>query len=324
MQLSNVLKKLSVALTLIALAFSPLITLAQDACNLTPDHNACEHPGAGCDAGAGPNTGVCTYFNDKECDCRDLNSPRPPRYSLTATPLVPNSVPIGTLANSIVTITPENGYIGRVTLSCPGITGGNPGPNCRFSTNPVVITSQDSITSPLTVETTHSVTGTYKIPVTGKDANGLLGIRNLTLNITAKPRYSLSVAPPVLTVNRGKTAESTLTYAPADGYRNSIKPSVTINSGPSPGPNFYFGVSPTINSPAPATTTLTVDAQHAAPGTYVVVVSGRDLNGDAPSNGPQKFTLKVGGGATALSTFVGLMGLWLLVGMRRRERVVLS
>jgi hypothetical protein len=323
MQLSNMLKKLSVALTLIALASSPLITLAQDACNLTPDHNACEHPGAGCDAGAGPNTGVCTYFNDRECDCREVHQP-PPRYSLTATPLVPGSVPIGTLANSIVTITPENGYIGRVTLSCPGITGGNPGPGCKFSTNPVVITSPDSITSPLTVETTHSATGTYKIPVTGKDANGLLGIHNLTLTITPKPSYSISVAPPVLTVNQCKTANATLTFTPTDIYTGSIKPSVSINSGPSPAPNFFFGVSPTINSAAPATTTLTVDAQHAAPGTYVVVVSGRDLNGDAPSNGPQKFTLKVGGGTTALGTFAGLLWLWLLVGMRRRERVVLS
>jgi phospholipase C len=93
-------------------------------------------------------------------------------YALTAAALNPGSVTAGNASTSTITVTPANGYIGNVHLSCSNITGGTPAPTCSFSLSPVPITGTAPGTSTLTVSTSSNTPGgNYTITVTGSDAS---------------------------------------------------------------------------------------------------------------------------------------------------------
>src|SRR5580658_5685418 len=74
-----------------------------------------------------------------------------PSYTLSATPLNPESVTAGNTSTSAITVTPANGYTGSVTLSCSMISGGTPAPTCSFSGPAVTISGTAPGTSTLTV-----------------------------------------------------------------------------------------------------------------------------------------------------------------------------
>ena len=71
-----------------------------------------------------------------------VSAPPAPNYSLSAGPPTPPSVNPGASSTALVTVTPENGYSGTVTLSCrisPVVT---PAPTCSFGmNNQVAVTS---------------------------------------------------------------------------------------------------------------------------------------------------------------------------------------
>ena len=65
--------------TAASLAVLPLAGHAQnDACNtvnIGPSTKACQHPGAGCDVGTGPDTGRCVFVRqDNVCQCESGQS----------------------------------------------------------------------------------------------------------------------------------------------------------------------------------------------------------------------------------------------------------
>ena len=79
-----------------------------------------------------------------------------PSYTLTVTnSITPTSLHAGSKATAVLTVTPVNGYTGKVTLSCskiaPAVT---PAPVCAFTPQPVVITNGSGETSTLTITTT--------------------------------------------------------------------------------------------------------------------------------------------------------------------------
>src|SRR5579872_6195384 len=112
--------------------------------------------------------------------------PSTPAYTLAAAPLSPNTVAAGNSASSTVTITPENGYTGSVSLSCT-VTGTAPLPTCSFKTSPVAISGSAPGTATLTVSTSSATnTASYSINVSAVDANKLApsdGSQQLTLAV---------------------------------------------------------------------------------------------------------------------------------------------
>lgn len=112
-----------------------------------------------------------------------------PSYTLSATPLNPESITAGNTSTSVITVTPANGYTGSVSLSCSMINGGTPAPSCSFGASPVTISGSTPGTSMLTVSTsTGTPGGNYTITVTGSDAKSLApsnGPQSLSLTTAA-------------------------------------------------------------------------------------------------------------------------------------------
>jgi phospholipase C len=112
-----------------------------------------------------------------------------PSYTLSATPLNPESVTAGNSTTSAITVTPANGYTGSVSLSCSMISGSNPAPTCAFGTSPVTISSSTPGTSMLTVATsTGTPGGSYTITVSASDAKSMApsnGPQSLSLTTAA-------------------------------------------------------------------------------------------------------------------------------------------
>ena len=231
--------------------------------------------------------------------------PPPASYTLTATPLSPASVTAGNTATSTITVTPANGYIGSVSLSCSSITGGTPAPVCQFNASPAVISGTGAVTSTLTVSTSNSPAGSYAITITGKDANNLApsnGPQALSLTVTgpAGPNYTLgATALNPGSVTAGSMATSTITVTPANGYTGIVRLSCSSVTGGTPAPVCSFNPSAvTISGTAPVTSTLTVITTISTPGgAYTVMVTGIDANSLPPSNGPQALALTMAGAA---------------------------
>jgi phospholipase C len=99
--------------------------------------------------------------------------PGGPNYTLTATALIPGTVTSGNTSTSTVTVTPSDGYTGTVALLC-SVSGATPTPSCSINQSTLTISGTSPGTSALTVSTSSSTFGgTYRISVTGADANKL-------------------------------------------------------------------------------------------------------------------------------------------------------
>ena len=102
-----------------------------------------------------------------------------PGYSLSAGAANPTSVSPGSSSTATVTVTPANGYLGTVTLSCtisPVITGAT-APTCGLSPNPVSVTSSGG-SSTVTFNTVapssdiqRAVSGTRNMASASSDSN---------------------------------------------------------------------------------------------------------------------------------------------------------
>src|ERR1700691_6237374 len=95
-------------------------------------------------------------------------------YTLAASGLSPANVTAGNASTSTITVTPENGYTGSITLSCSKISGGTPPPACSFNPSVVTMGGTSAVTSILTVSTSASTPGgPYNIAVTAADTKHL-------------------------------------------------------------------------------------------------------------------------------------------------------
>jgi phospholipase C len=105
-------------------------------------------------------------------------SPSGPGFSLAAAALTPGTVSAGSAATSTITVTPQDGYAGSVTLSCTITDGGTPAPvtappSCTFSPSAVSVNGTAAVSSTLTVSTSDSTPGgSYSVAVTATNASG--------------------------------------------------------------------------------------------------------------------------------------------------------
>ena len=178
-------------------------------------------------------------------------------YTLSASPSN-LSILQGTSGTSSITVTPQNGFNGNVSLSTSGLPSG-----VTASFNPNSTTSTSTLT--LTASST-ATTGTVTVTVTGTAGN-LSNATTLSLTVTAPPNYTLSASPNSLTMTQGASGTSTITVTPQNGFNGSV--SLSASGLPS-------GVTASFNpTGTTGTSTLTLTASSTATtGTATVTITG--------------------------------------------------
>ncbi len=180
-----------------------------------------------------------------------------PSFTLSASP-GSLSITRGTSGTSMVTITPQNGFSGSVSLSASGLPSGV---TASFSPNPATATSTLTLAASGT-----ATTGTVTVTVTG--TSGILANpTTISLTVTAAPNFTLSASPGSLSIMQGASGTSTVTITPQNGFSSSV--SLSASGLPS-------GVTASFSpNPATTTSTLTLAASGTATtGTVTVTITG--------------------------------------------------
>jgi hypothetical protein len=184
-----------------------------------------------------------------------------PNYSLSASP---SNVTItqGNSGTSTITVNPQNGFNGSVSLSASGQPSG-----VTATLNPISTPGTSTLT--LTASS-GATTGTFTVTISGSTSQGLTHTTtvSLTVNAAGQPNYSLTVSPSSVTITRGTSGTSTITIHPTNGFTGSV----TFSASNLPG-----GVSASFSpNPATANSTLTLTVSSSATtGTFSVRVRGR-------------------------------------------------
>ena len=165
----------------------------------------------------------------------------------------------GASGTSTVTVSPQAGFNGSVSLTATGLPSG-----VTASFSP----ASTSSTSTLTLRASSTATtGTVTVTITGASGN-LSNATTISLTITAAPSYTLSASPNTLTILQGASGGSTVTVTPQGGFTGSVNLS---SSGLSSGLTAAFNPASTTS-----TSTLTLTASTTAnTGTVTVTVTGK-------------------------------------------------
>jgi uncharacterized membrane protein len=176
-------------------------------------------------------------------------------FSLSASPTVLTLGP-GASGSSTITVTPSGAFAGAVDLSISGVPSG-----ATASFSPASTTS----TSVLTIGAGTAAAGTYALTVTGTSGT-LTHTTNVTLTVTGPPDFALSADPASVSAVQGASANTTITVTPQNGFNGAVNLSVT---------GLPAGATGSFNPVSTSTTSvLTLGAGTAAPGTYIVSVTG--------------------------------------------------
>jgi regulation of enolase protein 1 (concanavalin A-like superfamily) len=165
----------------------------------------------------------------------------------------------GSSGASTITITPQNGFTGSVSLSASGLPSGV---TAVFA--PPAITSG---TSTLTLAAgSTATTGGFTVTVTGSSGT-LTHTATISLTVNAAPDFTLSASPNSMSFLQGLSGASTITVSPLNGFGGSV--SLSASGLPS-------GVTAAFSPASTSTTsTLTLSATSAATaGTVTVTISG--------------------------------------------------
>ena len=191
-----------------------------------------------------------------------LTTPAPPspNFSLS-TSLSSMTMTEGTSVTNAITITPQFGFEGNVSLSASGMPAG-----VTASFNPSTTATTSTLT--LTASSTAAV-GTFPVTITGRSGS-LTNTATISLIVNPQGSFTISAAPTGLTVPQGSSGTSTITVALEGGFNG------TVNLSASGLPN---GVTASFNPSSTTTTsslTLTASAT-AATGTLPVTITGSSL-----------------------------------------------
>ena len=179
-----------------------------------------------------------------------------PDFSVAASPSSQTVSP-GSPTTYGVTVTPNGGFTGSVSLSASGLPAGAA---ASFSPNPVTGSST------LTVTTSASTpVGSYPVTITG--TSGTLSHSATVTLVVSQPDFSLTATPASRTVTAGTSTTYTVSVAPAAGFTGSVSMGA---SGLPAGASASFSPNPTTG-----TSTMTVTTTGSTPaGSYPVTVTG--------------------------------------------------
>lgn len=194
------------------------------------------------------------------------NPPPNPDFQVTLSP-TSLSIQQGGSGTATLTLTPQNGFSGTVSLSLVGAPSG-----VSLSPTSLSVTGTNPVTQALTLSVAGTTpTGAYSLKV--RAASGSLTKEtSLNLTVTAPPPppdFTLSLNPTSLSVEQGQTGTTTLTLTPQNGFQGQV--SLSLVGAPS-----EVSLSPTslqVSGASPLTQTLTLSVgQGVAPGSYSLQV----------------------------------------------------
>jgi len=183
-------------------------------------------------------------------------APNVPAFSLSSTASSLSIAP-GKSGASTITVNPQNGFNGSVSL---GVSGLPSGVTASFS-------PQNATTSSLlTVNVSASAAPTTAtLTITGTSGT-LTSSARLTLTITGSASFTLTANPSSVTLKPGGSGASTITLAPQSGFSGSV--TVSVSGVPS-------GVTAAWGTPSGSSIPLNFSAASNAPaGTATVTVTG--------------------------------------------------
>lgn len=186
--------------------------------------------------------------------------PPPPPGSFTLS-TAPDAVTIaqGTNGGSTITVIPQNGFGGTVSLSASGVPTG-----VTASFNPASTLTNSTLTFTASASAT---TGTFTVTVKGVSGT-LNSSTTVSLTVTGAPTFSLSASPPSLSIARNSNGKTTINITPANGFSGSVTLSA---SGMRNGTTASFSPNPDTGS---STLTLTT-TKKAATGTATITITGK-------------------------------------------------
>jgi subtilase family serine protease len=203
-------------------------------------------------------TGIGTINATNLVNNWPISTPPPGSFTLSASP---NSLSVakGSNNSATITVTPQNGFGGSVSLSASGLPAG-----VTASFNP----SSTATVSALTFTASDSAaTGTFSVTIKGVSGS-LTSSTTVSLTVTAVPDFSLSASPKTLSITRGSSGITSVTISPINGFSGSV---ALTASGMRNGTTASF-------SPDPATgaSTLTLTTtRKATSGTSSITVTGK-------------------------------------------------
>lgn len=188
-----------------------------------------------------------------------VSKPPVPGFLLSSSP-ASMSLNQGAAGNTTITVTPQGGFTGSVSLSAAGLPAGV---TAAFS--PASTASTSTVT--LTASSTATV-GSATITINGTSGT-LTASTTIALTVTAPPlpNFSMAASSTSVSVNAGATATDTITITPSGGFTGSVALSA---SGLPAGVTAAF-------SPASTTGTSTMTftaASTATAGTSTITVTG--------------------------------------------------
>lgn len=166
----------------------------------------------------------------------------------------------GTFGTDGVTVTPQNGFTGKVNLAITSALPG--GVSATFAPSSTAGSSQ------LTVSASSAATaGFYTLWITGTSGTQST-TASIFLTVNPPPSFSLSVSPGSSNLVQGSTTTDTVTVMPQSGFTGTVKLAVT--SGLPSGVSASFSPNSTTG-----TSTLTLGASYSVPaGTYPMTIAG--------------------------------------------------
>src|SRR5438034_352345 len=218
---------------------------------------------------SGPALVIVLLFSWFLASCGSVSKqsqPLPPDFGLSTSPGT-LTIAQGSNGSSTITVAPQNGFTGNVTLAASGLPNGV---TASFSTNP---TTPTSTVRTITL-TDSSPTATANAAVSMPGTSGTLShTPTLSLSLTAAAGtavFTLSLHHALPIFAQGSNGSSTITVAPQNGFTGNVN---LAASGLPNGVTASFSTNPTTPTSAMSTLTLTASST-AATGMSTVTITG--------------------------------------------------
>jgi len=199
----------------------------------------------------------------------------------------------GQSGTTTLTITPQGGFTGTVSLSLVGAPSG-----VTLSPTSVNVTGSGPVTRDLTLSVGSGVApGAYSLQVRATSGS-LTKTANLSLTVTTAPDFTLSLNPTSLTLQPGQSGTTTLTITPQGGFTGTV--SLSLVGAPSGVTLSPTSVNVTGSGPVTRDLTLSVGSG-VAPGAYSLQV--RATSGSLTKTANLSLTVSAPGGGEAGTTW---------------------
>jgi hypothetical protein len=219
-----------------------------------------------------------------------------PSFTLALNP-TSLTVQQGASGQTTLTVTPQNGFTGTVSLSL--VAGQDQVPQgLTLSPGSVQVSGSGPVNQPLTLSAQPTTpTGTYRLKVRATSGS-LTREADLTVVVTApppSPGFTLALNPTSLTVQQGASGQTTLTVTPQNGFTGTVSLSLVAGQDQVPQGLTLSPGSVQVSGSGPVNQPLTLSAQPTAPtGTYRLKV--RATSGNLTREADLTVTVSASGG----------------------------